>query len=65
MPGLASDQLGDYCFFLGDLNYRLKTTFNDLNNDNVHELAVGWAAQAEMEQLAEARGEGHYPGYVE
>lgn len=44
MPGLPSDQLADYCFFIGDLNYRLKSTFSDLNNDNVHQLAVRWSS---------------------
>ena len=28
--GLESDQAGDFNFYLGDLNYRLKTTFEDL-----------------------------------
>lgn len=39
--GLESDQVGDYCFYLGDLNYRLRTYFADLNNDNVHCEAIG------------------------
>ena len=30
----------DFCFFLGDLNYRLETTFADLNNTNVKEQAI-------------------------
>jgi len=49
MPGLASDQLADYCFFIGDLNYRLKSTFSELNNVNVNELAVRWAKSVDME----------------
>ena len=46
MPGLASDQYADYCFFVGDLNYRLKSSFKQPNNSNVHELAVRWAETA-------------------
>ena len=38
--GLELDQLGDYNFYVGDLNYRLKTTFNDLNNTNIREEAI-------------------------
>ena len=40
IPGLDADQVSDYCFYLGDLNYRFKTTFTDLNNSNVQELAI-------------------------
>lgn len=32
--------MADFCFFLGDLNYRLETTFADLNNTNVKEQAI-------------------------
>ena len=49
MPGLASDQLADYCFFIGDLNYRLKSSFTDLNNTNVDQLAVRWATSPDMD----------------
>ena len=35
MPGLAPDQMADFCFFLGDLNYRLKSSFKELNNSTV------------------------------
>ena len=65
MPGLAPDQMADFCFFLGDLNYRLKSSFKELNNSTVDQLAVGWAASAEKEQLKEAMAQGYYPGYVE
>ena len=40
IPGLESDQVADYCFYIGDLNYRLKTTFTELNNTNVREAAI-------------------------
>ena len=49
MPGLASDQLADYCFFIGDLNYRLKSSFTDLNNTNVDQLAVRWVTSPDMD----------------
>ena len=49
MPGLASDQLADYCFFIGDLNYRLKSSFADLNNTNVDQLAVRWVTSPDMD----------------
>jgi len=41
MNGLELDQNADFCFYLGDLNYRLKTSFTDLNNANVRDVAVG------------------------
>lgn len=36
--------LADFAFFMGDLNYRLKTTFSELNNSNVKEIAIDLAA---------------------
>lgn len=41
IPHLDSDQIGDFCFYVGDLNYRLMTSFTDLNNLNVRNDAVG------------------------
>ena len=35
--GLEIDQIADFSFFMGDLNYRLNTTFEDLNNSNTLE----------------------------
>ena len=32
--GLECDQIADFAFFQGDLNYRLNTTFAELNNEN-------------------------------
>ena len=63
IPGLDSDQLADYCFYLGDLNYRLKTTFTELNNSNVREAAIPMIPTGD--QLIEALEEGYYPGYEE
>lgn len=31
ISGLELDQVGDFNFYLGDLNYRLKTTYSELN----------------------------------
>ena len=32
--GLEIDSIADFSFFMGDLNYRLNTTFEELNNQN-------------------------------
>ena len=63
IPGLDSDQFADYCFYIGDLNYRLKTTFTELNNTNVRDTAIPMIPTGD--QLKEAQDEGYYPGYVE
>ena len=63
IPGLDADQVSDYCFYLGDLNYRLKTTFTDLNNSNVQESAI--AMIPTHDQMIEAIKEGYYPLYKE
>ena len=33
--GLENDLVSDFAIFMGDLNYRLNTTFAELNNNNV------------------------------
>ena len=38
--GLENDQVADFAFFMGDLNYRLNTTFSELNNTNVMDDAI-------------------------
>ena len=63
MHNLDSDQISDFCFYLGDLNYRLKTSFTDLNNTNVRDLAIGMIQT--HDQLVEAQSEGYFPGYAE
>ena len=63
VPGLDSDQVADYCFYIGDLNYRLKTTFTELNNSNVRDAAIPMIPTGD--QLMEALSEGYYPGYQE
>ena len=61
ITGLETDQFADIGFYFGDLNYRLKTTFTDLNNTNVSTEAIGMVQ--EKDQLIEAMGEGYYPNY--
>lgn len=61
--GLESDVVGDFCFYFGDMNYRLKTTFQALDNSNVQQQAVGMIET--HDQLIEAQQTGHYPGYQE
>ena len=61
--GLESDFLGDINLFLGDLNYRLNTTYSDLNNINVKHQAIGMVET--HDQLTIARAEGNFPGYEE
>jgi len=63
IAGVESDQIADFCFFIGDLNYRLKTSFTDLNNSNVSEKAI--AMLPSHDQLIEAISEGHFPDYEE
>lgn len=41
LQGFEADAFGEFCFFLGDLNYRLMTTFGELNNENVSKDAIG------------------------
>lgn len=60
--GLESDQLAEFSFFMGDLNYRLKTTFNELNNTNVKEKAL---ELVKKDQFFDAQKLGHYPNYIE
>ena len=61
--GLEIDQIADFAFFLGDINYRLNTTFEDLNNSNILEAfeMVG----TKKEQLAASMMDGNYPNYTE
>ena len=61
--GLELDQIAEFAFFLGDLNYRLETTFADLNNTNVKEEAI--AVVPKKDQLNISREQGNYPNYVE
>ena len=63
VAGLDSDQIADYSFYIGDLNYRLKTSFTELNNTNVRDAAIPMIPTGD--QLMEALGEGYYPGYEE
>ena len=40
IPGLESDHFSDFCIFMGDLNYRMNTTYKEFNNTNVAKDAV-------------------------
>ena len=61
--GLEIDQIAEFAFFLGDLNYRLETTFADLNNTNVKQEAI--AMVPTKDQLNISRGQGNFPNYIE
>ena len=63
VPGLESDIVGDFNFFLGDLNYRLDTTYREMNNTNVHRDAI--RSIPTLDQLTMAFREGFFPSYVE
>ena len=63
ITGLETDQFADIGLYLGDLNYRLKTSFADLNNSNVQTEAIGLIN--DLDQLLEAKSEGYYPNYEE
>ena len=41
IPGVESDQTSDICIFMGDMNYRMNTTYSEFNNSNVHDRALG------------------------
>ena len=41
IPDLEADQFSDFCIFMGDMNYRMNTTFAEFNNSNVATDAVG------------------------
>ena len=60
---MESDQIADFAFFLGDLNYRLNTTFAELNNQNTLEALQ--MVHTDSEQLAQSLKEGNYPNYIE
>jgi len=55
--------LADFAFFMGDLNYRLKTTFSELNNSNVKDKAIDLAAT--QDQILDAFAQGNFPDYHE
>ena len=48
---------------MGDLNYRLNTTFGDLNNSNTLEALE--MVSTRKEQLAASMMDGNYPDYTE
>ena len=40
IPDLECDQFSDICIFMGDMNYRMNTRYQDFNNLNVKQTAV-------------------------
>ena len=40
IPDLECDQFSDICIFMGDMNYRMNTRYQDFNNLNVRQTAV-------------------------
>ena len=55
-----ADFLADYSIILGDLNYRLETTFSD-----VSKAKFDMRGFIDKEQLSKAISDGYYPGYTE
>ena len=59
---MDTDTLADFNFILGDLNYRLESSFSELNDETInlcHDMLK------DREQLTEARKKGLYPLYEE
>ena len=48
---------------MGDMNYRMNTTFEDFNNSNVEQEAVNMIPT--HDQLFTSLANGNYPGYQE
>ena len=55
--------MSEFGFFLGDLNYRLETTFTDLNNSNVKQEAIQMVST--KDQLTISKSQGNYPNFLE
>ena len=61
--GLESDQTSQFCIFMGDMNYRMNTRYQDFNNDNVRTDAINMIST--HDQLTLTLKEGNYPNYQE
>ena len=61
--GLESDQTSQFCIFMGDMNYRMNTRYQDFNNDNVRTDAINMIPT--HDQLTLTLKEGNYPNYQE
>ena len=55
--------LAEFCIFMGDLNYRLSTTFKELNNEN-RDKALAMVHTKE-DQFIDAREAGYFVNYNE
>ena len=56
---LDSDSAADFTYVMGDMNYRLNSTFTKLNKD------LSQTKNLELEQLHLSRKKGNYSGYEE
>lgn len=63
IPGLECDQSSDLSIFMGDMNYRMNTTFSRFNNSSVRYQALDLFPS--LDQLQKAFASGNYPGYEE
>jgi hypothetical protein len=62
IKGLESDTNAEFCFFFGDLNYRLNTDYAHLNTSNIKEALENFHT---LDQLTHSRSGKNYPGYSE
>lgn len=60
---IEADFLSDFAVFFGDLNYRLETTFEELNNETMAEKLKFLVSS--KEQLTQAMHDGNFPLYYE
>lgn len=67
IPGLESDCISDLSIFMGDLNYRMMTSYSEFNNINVERDALRLFPVLDQLILSMSREEQHYnyPGYQE
>ena len=56
---LESDSVADYCYVMGDMNYRLNSTYTKLNKD------LEQTRNVELDQLHQSFKKGNYPCYQE
>ena len=55
--------MADICIFMGDLNYRMNTTFSDFNNTNIHTALERFPTQDQL--IHSMKVDQNYPGYNE
>ena len=63
VPGIECDQTSSICIFMGDMNYRMNTTFEKFNNKNIEQAIHLFKS---LDQLQHSMNvEKNYPGYLE